>query len=118
MISPDLAEKVAAWIADDPDERDRAELSALLRTAAGPDSDDAASKAAAELADRFGARLEFGTAGLRGAVAAGPNRMNRAVVRGTTAALAGWLLYVDPAAAQSGVVIGCDARHRDRKSVV
>ena len=41
--------------------------------------------------DRFGGRLEFGTAGLRGAVAAGPNRMNRAVVRGTTAALAGWL---------------------------
>ena len=38
--------------------------------------------------------------------------MNRAVVRGTTAALAGWLLYVDPSAAQAGVVIGCDARHR------
>src|SRR5258706_6181715 len=38
--------------------------------------------------------------------------MNRAVVRGTTAALAGWLLYINPAAADSGVVIGCDARHR------
>ena len=45
-----------------------------------------------ELRDRFADRLHFGTAGLRGAVAAGPNRMNRAVVRAATAAVAGWLL--------------------------
>jgi len=89
---------------DDPDERDRAELSALLA--------DGSPDGAAELAHRFGGRLEFGTAGLRGAVAAGPNRMNRAVVRGATAALAGWLLRRDPATARAGVVIGCDARHR------
>ena len=111
MISDELHREVLAWIADDPDERDRAELSALLRSASGADSDETG-RAAAELDDRFSGRLEFGTAGLRGAVAAGPNRMNRAVVRGTTAALAGWLLYIDPAAADSGVVIGCDARHR------
>jgi phosphomannomutase len=115
VIAPDLHDRVTAWIADDPDERDRAELIALLGSAQGPESDDAATQAAAELADRFASRLEFGTAGLRGAVAAGPNRMNRAVVRGTTAALAGWLLYVDPGAAQSGVVIGCDARHRSEE---
>ncbi|HUJ07526.1 MAG TPA: phospho-sugar mutase [Streptosporangiaceae bacterium] len=115
MISPELADQVTAWIADDPDERDRAELSALLRTADGPKSDDATAAACAELADRFAGRLEFGTAGLRGAVAAGPNRMNRAVVRGTTAALADWLRYVDPKAPQTGVVIGCDARHRSEE---
>jgi phosphomannomutase len=93
-----LRAAVEAWIDDDPDERDRAELRSLL--AAG---------ASAELADRFAGRLTFGTAGLRGAVAAGPNRMNRAVVRAATAAVAGWLL------AQGGtpaVVVGCDARHR------
>ena len=45
-----------------------------------------------EFRDRFADRLHFGTAGLRGVVAAGPNRMNRAVVRAATAALAGWLL--------------------------
>jgi phosphomannomutase len=111
VISDELHRQVLAWLADDPDDRDRAELSVLLRTAAGPD-ETAAEVAAAELGDRFGGRLEFGTAGLRGKVAAGPNRMNRAVVRGTTAALAGWLLYIDQAAADSGVVIGCDARHR------
>ena len=112
MISDDLHAQVRAWMADDPDERDRAELASLLREASEPDAYESARSAAAEIADRFAGRLEFGTAGLRGAVGAGPNRMNRAVVRGTTAALAGWLLYVDPNAADNGVVIGCDARHR------
>ncbi|HEX9031629.1 MAG TPA: phospho-sugar mutase [Streptosporangiaceae bacterium] len=115
MISPELYDQVRTWIADDPDERDRAELAALLRAASAPDTLDETTRAAAELADRFSARLEFGTAGLRGAIAAGPNRMNRAVVRGTTAALASWLSYVDPAAARDGVVVGCDARHRSEE---
>jgi phosphomannomutase len=73
-----LRETVEAWIADDPDPSDREELRALL---------DAGDEA--ELRDRFAGRLTFGTAGLRGAVAAGPNRMNRAVVRAATAAVAG-----------------------------
>ena len=115
MIGEDLRARVTAWIADDPDERDRAELTALLAAATAADSDEdaaQAAQAAEDLADRFAGRLQFGTAGLRGKVGAGPNRMNRAVVRGTTAALAGWLRYVNPAAAAAGVVIGCDARHR------
>jgi phosphomannomutase len=106
VISDHLRARAEAWIADDPDARDRGELRALL--------DDGGDAAAAKLGDAFAARLEFGTAGLRGAVGAGPNRMNRAVVRATTAALAGWLLagHGGPGAAQAGVVIGCDARHR------
>jgi phosphomannomutase len=104
MLPAELQAQVDAWLADDPDERDRAELRALA-------ADDSPA-AREELADRFGGRLEFGTAGLRGTVAAGPNRMNRAVVRGTTAALARWLLAGRRDAAQAGVVIGCDARHR------
>jgi phosphomannomutase len=125
MIDDELRSRVTAWIADDPDERDRAELGRLLQAAdhepgvAGPggwtDPGEAGpGGASAELADRFAGRLEFGTAGLRGAVAAGPNRMNRAVVRGATAALADWLLkhYPSTDVAAAGVVIGCDARHR------
>jgi phosphomannomutase len=133
---------VEAWIADDPDAGDRAELRALLERAfpdpgTGPESVESA---LAELRDRFAGRLEFGTAGLRGVVAAGPNRMNRAVVRAATAAVAGWLLGTGPGDAQGSgwlpgsgpgdaqgsgwlpgsgpgdagvrVVIGCDARHR------
>jgi phosphomannomutase len=96
-------------MADDPDPRDRAELEML----AGEDTEEAA----ADLADRFAGRLEFGTAGLRGELGAGPNRMNRAVVRATTAALAGWMRgrgrgIVGAGSAEAGVVIGCDARHR------
>jgi phosphomannomutase len=104
VLAPDLRAQVDAWLADDPDERDRDELRALAA--------DESAAAREELADRFSGRLEFGTAGLRGAVAAGPNRMNRAVVRGTTAALARWLRGRRQDAAQAGVVIGCDARHR------
>ncbi|HEY6294084.1 MAG TPA: phospho-sugar mutase [Streptosporangiaceae bacterium] len=179
---------VEAWIADDPDAGDRAELRALLERAfaspgagrdlrgdslapqprAGSDlrgdslatepgigigasggpgtgasgglegaqqAPEPSESGLAELRDRFAGRLEFGTAGLRGVVAAGPNRMNRAVVRAATAAVAGWLLGTGPgdargsgwlpdASAGSGglpggsagsgvsVVIGCDARHR------
>ena len=72
----------------DPDERDRAELARLLETRAR--------RRAAELADRFAGRLEFGTAGLRGAIGAGPNRMNGAMVRATPAALAKWLKAREP----------------------
>jgi phosphomannomutase len=107
MVPARLRGQVEAWFADDPDPRDSAELRDLLHRA---DAGDGA--AAAELSDRFGARLRFGTAGLRGAVAAGPNRMNRAVVRAATAAVAGWLREHRPGAAEAGVVVGCDARHR------
>ena len=56
------------------------------------DAGTADAGAMGELRDRFADRLHFGTAGLRGVVAAGPNRMNRAVVRAATAAVAGWLM--------------------------
>ena len=101
----------------------------------GLQAPEPAGSALAELRDRFAGRLEFGTAGLRGVVAAGPNRINRAVVRAASAAVAGWLLGTGPGdargsgwlpdgSASSGwlpdgsagsgvsVVVGCDARHR------
>ncbi|HUK72651.1 MAG TPA: phospho-sugar mutase [Streptosporangiaceae bacterium] len=105
LIPADLRATVEAWAADDPDPADAAELLALV--------DDGSAAAAAELADRFAGRLQFGTAGLRGVVAAGPNRMNRAVVRAATAAVSRWLRERQPDdAAEAGVVIGSDARQR------
>ena len=100
-MTTDLVEAATRWLEEDPDPDTRAELSALI--AAG-DTDD--------LADRFGARLQFGTAGLRGALGAGPNRMNRVMVRRAAAGLAHYLLDQVPGAAEAGVVIGCDARHK------
>jgi phosphomannomutase len=99
-----LVAQARAWIADDPDERDRAELEGVLDAVAGGDA-----AALADLADRFDGTLEFGTAGLRGAVAAGPNRMNRAVV---SRAAAGLAAYLRDTGATGPVVIGFDARHR------
>ncbi len=104
MTTADVRARAAAWIAQDIDVQDKADLAALVA--------DDSPEAAAELADRFARRLSFGTAGLRGAVAAGPNRMNTATVTATTAALARWLLDRDASAAAAGVVVGCDARRR------
>jgi phosphomannomutase len=122
VIPDSLRARAEAWIREDPDPGDRTELLALL--AACDQAGEPGRAALAELTDRFAGRLQFGTAGLRGQVGAGPNRMNRAVVRAATAALAGWLRERGPRAAQANgiareagaarmaVVIGCDARHR------
>src|SRR5262244_3579301 len=94
-----LIEQVQAWRAADPDPLTRSELDQLLATGK-----------LAELEDRFRGALEFGTAGLRGVVGAGPNRMNRAVVRRATAGLGAYLLATVPDAARRGVVVARDAR--------
>ncbi len=99
----DLTERARAWVADDPDPQTRAELAALIDRAS--DGVDAAA-ARADLADRFAGTLEFGTAGLRGEMGAGPRRMNRAVVIHAAAGLARWLREHDGGA----VVVGFDAR--------
>src|SRR3954453_6641817 len=97
-MEPELAGRVRAWIEDDPEPKDREELAALLAS-----GDEAALRAL------FGARLAFGTAGLRGRLRAGPNGMNVAVVRRATAGLAAHL-----GAGRSGGG-GYDARHGSRR---
>ncbi|XVQ12184.1 phospho-sugar mutase [Spirillospora sp. CA-255316] len=92
----ELRRRAGEWLEQDPDPETAGELRALL--AAG---DEAA------LAERFGARLEFGTAGLRGELGAGPNRMNRVTVMRAAAGLVARLRRDGG----GGVVIGFDARH-------
>ncbi len=98
----ELTRQASAWAADDPDPETRAELEALLAR------DDAAARE--ELADRFDGTLEFGTAGLRGELGAGSNRMNRVVVTRAAAGLAAYLKE-NGAGRDASVVIGYDARH-------
>lgn len=95
----DLIARAKAWLAEDPDTDTRAELAKLI------DAEDHA-----ELAARFGGTLQFGTAGLRGEIGAGPMRMNRTVV---IRAAAGLAAYLKKQGQVDGlVVIGYDARHK------
>ncbi len=111
-MSPDvdvLVERARTWAAQDPDPQTRAELEQVITDVI---ADDPA--AAADLADRFRGTLAFGTAGLRGALGAGPNRMNRVVVLRAAAGLAAYLHEQGHATAGghgASVVIGYDARH-------
>lgn len=94
-----------AWLAQDPDDETRAELAGLVERARV--SDDVA---VAELHDRFDTRLQFGTAGLRGRIEAGSNRMNRVLVSQAAAGLAAYLLEQAPEGVTPSVVIGYDGR--------
>jgi phosphomannomutase len=96
----DVRLEAARWLAAEPDDDMRDELAALL---AGPDD---------ELAARFTGRLQFGTAGLRAAVGAGPLRMNRLVVRQAAAGLVAHLLADGRAPGSASVLIGYDARRK------
>nr|PZM91254.1 MAG: phospho-sugar mutase [Pseudomonadota bacterium] len=100
MREEELRRLASAWAAEDPDPATRLEVTTLLQR------DDVEG-----LRERFGSRLEFGTAGIRGILGAGPNRMNRMVVMRTTAGLAAYLKAKVPDAARRGVVVGYDARH-------
>ena len=97
MDASDLIAVARQWIVDDPDPVTRAELEAVI------DSNDVD-----ELSERMAGSLQFGTAGLRGVVAAGSNRMNRAVVIRTTRGLADYLLGRGDTDAP--VIVGTDAR--------
>ncbi len=94
----DLVERTRAWIDGDPDPSTRAELSGMLEAG---DLD--------VLAERMAGTLTFGTAGIRGVVEAGANRMNRATVIRTTSGLADYLL-ARTSPDDRVVVIGRDAR--------
>ncbi|POX36620.1 phosphomannomutase [Streptomyces sp. Ru73] len=98
-VPAELIGRAKAWLAEDPDPETRDELAKLIET---EDTD--------ELADRFAGTLQFGTAGLRGELGAGPMRMNRAVVIRAAAGLAAYLK--DQGHTDGPVVIGYDARHK------
>ena len=99
-----MMEKVTQWLSADPDPKTREELQYLIDH-----------KEYEELEDRFKCRLEFGTAGLRGKVGCGPNRMNRLVIQQTALGLGEYLVKHVENAKQRGVVIGYDGR-TDSKS--
>jgi len=117
--APDLVQSARTWRDDDPDATTRAELDGLIDQV-----ELGSAQSRLELADRFSGMLQFGTAGLRGALGAGPNRMNRSVVIRAAAGLVAHLQAVGRPGAAPTVVIGYDARYssdvfaRDTAAVV
>lgn len=103
-IPAELRQRAQAWRADDPDPETRSEIDELL------EREDLLA-----LEDRFAHGLQFGTAGLRGLLGAGPNRMNRKVVLRATAGLCAYLLRTVPEAAERGICIGYDGRRMSRE---
>ncbi|WP_327172270.1 phospho-sugar mutase [Streptomyces sp. NBC_01336] len=99
MTTQDLIARARTWLAEDPDPETRDELAKLI------DAEDLD-----ELGARFSGTLQFGTAGLRGEIGAGPMRMNRAVVIRAAAGLAAYLK--DQGQDGGLVVIGYDARYK------
>ncbi|MEU1017466.1 phospho-sugar mutase [Streptomyces sp. NPDC005900] len=95
----ELIARARTWLAEDPDPETRDELAKLI------DAQDTT-----ELTARFAGTLQFGTAGLRGELGAGPMRMNRSVV---IRAAAGLAAYLKAEGHTDGlVVVGYDARHK------
>ena len=103
MTLHDLLSDARRWAALDPDPETAALTHALIE---GADEQ--------VLRDHFGSRLQFGTAGLRGALGPGPNRMNRVLVRTVSAGLGEYLLRVSPEVREQGVVVGFDGRKNSR----
>ncbi|MGN8025059.1 phospho-sugar mutase [Microbacterium sp. 22242] len=99
-----------AWLRQDPDPETRDELAGIITRASSGDE-----AAMADLDDRFGSRLAFGTAGLRGELAAGSNRMNRVLVAQAAAGFAAYLTEKAGPDAPPAVVIGYDGRKNSRK---
>ena len=100
-LDDSLLATARAWRAEDPDPVTAEELSVLITRAQNGDPE-----AVVELVDAFDGTLQFGTAGLRGRLGPGSNRMNRIVVARAAAGLAAYLV----AHGGSSVVVGYDAR--------
>lgn len=108
MNAADRLTQARAWLRQDPDAETRDELAGIITRAAAGDT-----AALTDLDDRFGTRLAFGTAGLRGELGAGSNRMNRVLIAQAAAGFAGYLLQ--RATGTPTVVIGYDGRRNSRR---
>lgn len=103
----EIKERLNVWLENVEDEELSEELSRLAA-----DLEAGAEGAEAAVADAFFQDLEFGTAGLRGVIGAGTNRMNRYTVARATQGLAD---YLNAHFESPSVAIARDSRHKGRE---
>ena len=99
----DYREKYENWISNLPDTDPLKDELISLKNDSGDDE--------SEIRDRFYRDLSFGTAGLRGRMGAGTNRMNRLTVGRAARGIADYIISKGEDAMSSGVVIAYDPRH-------
>lgn len=109
-ISKEARAKVIEYLSWDPRPETQKETAELLEKAASPD-------VAKQIENRFLKRLEFGTAGLRGAMGCGFNCMNDLTVIQASQGVATYFLqqYGSEECARRGVVLGFDGRHNSQR---
>ena len=103
MDYSDILKSAEHYLAEETEQRFIDEVKALIEK-----------KDEKELYDRFYRDLEFGTAGLRGIIGGGTNRMNPNVIKKATQGLASYLIKAKPEKAAQGslsAVIAYDSRH-------
>ncbi|MGC6416203.1 MAG: phospho-sugar mutase [Bradymonadia bacterium] len=99
----EIVELARRWVEQDPDPETKAAGALLIESGSGE-----------VLASHFGHRLSFGTAGMRGALGPGPNRMNASMVIRVTSAVGQYVKQRVDGACERGAVIGYDGRHGSR----
>lgn len=109
MEESEIVAKAKEYIAQEKDPQFRGEVEELLKDVKGNFK---------ELEDRFYQSLEFGTAGLRGIMGGGTNRMNPLNISKATQGLANYLIKAFPKEAKDGTLSACiayDSRHNHEK---
>ncbi|MCR4789715.1 MAG: phospho-sugar mutase, partial [Treponemataceae bacterium] len=103
MDKTEILARAKKYIAEEQDETFKKEVEELV-----------AKNDYTELEDRFFQDLEFGTAGLRGIIGGGTNRMNTLIINKATQGLANYFIKTFPEKAKNGTlsaVIAYDSRH-------
>ena len=77
--------------------------------------DDLANMTEEEKNDAFYTLIEFGTAGMRGLLGPGTNRINIHTIRKATQGYANYIQKAGPEACQAGIAIGYDNRHMSKE---
>src|SRR5690349_13520818 len=103
QMDPETQKNVQSWLNGQYDAATKSEIKRLM------------SESPEKLVDAFFTELSFGTAGMRGIMGVGSNRLNNYTVRAATQGLANYICKQPKNSTAKGVFIGYDSRHHSRE---